>query len=264
LKETYCWLIVPEQPEPTGPILYEAHRISGQDNFYECAARKLRQSELLIYRWSPDNLRIELDRYLWRDQPHVGIKQLWEYLARYCYLPRLYNEDVLLQAVSDGVARPDAPFGYATLVEPDGKYKGLAFGQSASIYFDDNGVIVRPEIALKQIEATGSAQAPVQTVASTASAGSQARPYTPTEPAQPRLTTRYHGTVSLHPQRVNREMATIVEEIIQHLTSLTGTQVEITLEISAERETGFDDATVRIINENSRTLKFKSHEFEGN
>jgi hypothetical protein len=58
-------------------------------------------------------------------------------------------------------------------------------------------------------------------------------------------------------------MATIVEEIIQRLTSLTGTDVEITLEIGAERLSGFDDSTVRTINENSRTLKFKSHGFEG-
>jgi hypothetical protein len=57
-------------------------------------------------------------------------------------------------------------------------------------------------------------------------------------------------------------MSTIVEEIIQRLTSLTGTDVQITLEISAERHSGFDEATVRTINENCRTLKFKSHGFE--
>jgi hypothetical protein len=75
--------------------------------------------------------------------------------------------------------------------------------------------------------------------------------------------TRYHGTVSLEPQRINKEMAMIVEEIIQRLTSLTGADVTVTLEISAERPAGFDDATVRTISENSRTLKFRSHGFEG-
>lgn len=262
LQETYSWLIVPTQPEPTGPIDYQAHRISGQDSFYDRAARKLRQSELLIQRWSPDNLRMELDRYLWRDQPHLALKQLWEYLARYCYLPRLYNEEVLLSAVSDGVIRPDAPFGYATMVGLDGVYKGLSFGNSTSIYFDDSAVIVRPEIAQAQLEAARQAQQPTRPAPSAPSSGSQERPYTPTEPVQPKLTMRYHGTVSLDPQRANREMSTIVEEIIQRLTSMTGTQVEITVEISAERSSGFDDATVRTINENSRTLKFKNHGFE--
>ncbi len=265
LQETYSWLIVPTQPEPTGPIDYQAHRINGQDSFYDRAARKLRQSELLIQRWSPDNLRMELDRYLWRDQPHLGLKQLWEYLACYCYLPRLYDEDVLLEAVGDGIARADAPFGYATMVGLDGAYKGLAFGQPASnLYFDDNAVLVHPEIAQEQIEAARQAQAPANTtLISTPLGGNQPKPTAPVESAQLRLTTRYHGTVSLDPQRINREMAMIVEEIIQRLTSLTGTDVEITLEIGAERLSGFDDSTVRTINENSRTLKFKSHGFEG-
>ncbi len=261
LQETYSWLIVPTQDEPTRPIDYQAHRISGQDSFYDRAARKLRQSELLIYRWSPDNLRIELDRYLWRDQRHVGLKQLWEYLARYCYLPRLYSQDVLLETVRDGVSRPDAPFAYATMVGADGQYKGLALGRSTAIYFDDSSVILRPEIARAQLEAevqTGSLP-PSPPISPVEGSGG---PTTPASPTPPRLMTRYHGTVSLDPQRVNREMALIVEEIIQRLTSLTGTQVEITLEISAERESGFDDATVRTISENSRTLKFKSHGFE--
>ena len=66
----------------------------------------------------------------------------------------------------------------------------------------------------------------------------------------------------LDPQRANKDMALIVDEIIQRLTSLTGTEVEITLEISAHRRAGFDESTVRTIGENSRTLKFKNHGFE--
>lgn len=260
LQETYSWLIVPAQPEPTGPIYYEAHRISGQDSFYDRAARKLRSSELLIQRWSPDNLRMELDRFLWRDQPHLGVKQLWEYLARYCYLPRLYNEDVLLEAVSDGVVRPDAPFGYATMMGLDGIYKGLTLGHSTTIYFDDNAMIVRPEIALAKLEAARQTQRQIPTSPSSPISG-QSGPDSFENPPRPRIT-RYHGTVSLDPQRINREMGTIVEEIVQRLTSLTGTEVTITLEISADRASGFDDGTVRTISENSRTLKFKSHGFE--
>ncbi|TVR19705.1 MAG: ATP-binding protein [Anaerolineaceae bacterium] len=263
LEETYSWLIVPTQPEPTGPIHYDAHRIAGQANFYERAAQKLHQSEFLIPRWSPDNLRGELDRYLWHDQPHVGVKQLWEYFARYCYLPRLYDKNVLLEALNNGVMRSDAPFGYATMVGEDGVYKGLAIGSSTNIYFDNTSVIIRPEVAQAQIEATEQTQSS-QAVdrPATSKTGVADAPSTPTAPPQPRLKTRYHGTVSLDPQRTNKEMATIVEEIVQRLTSLTGTQVEITLEISAERASGFDDATVRTISENSRTLKFKNHGFE--
>jgi hypothetical protein len=66
----------------------------------------------------------------------------------------------------------------------------------------------------------------------------------------------------LESQRVNREMGLIFEEVIQRLTSLTGCEVDIHLEIRARRAEGFDEATVRTISENSQTLKFNSHEFE--
>jgi len=263
LQETYSWLIVPAQPDPTGPIELQASRISGQDSFYDRAARKLRQNGMLIPRWSPDTLRMELDQYLWRDQAHLGIKQLWEYLSRYCYLPRLYDQDVLLKAIRDGVLRDDAPFAYATQVTLDGNYKGLVLGQSTTIYFDDNAVIVRPEIAQEQIEAMRQSQSSVQSPSTTSptAVGDQSSTTAPVE-SLPKAITRFHGTVSLDPQRVNREMGMIVEEIIERLTSLTDTDVEITLEISATRPVGFDDTTVRTINENSRTLKFRNHGFE--
>src|SRR5690606_565093 len=103
LQETYSWLIVPVQPQPTGRVELQTFRIGGEDSFYDRAARKLRQGEQLIPRWAPHNLMMELDNYLWRDEPHLSLKQLWEYLARYCYLPRLYSEEVLIGAVQDGV-----------------------------------------------------------------------------------------------------------------------------------------------------------------
>ena len=127
LMETYSWLIVPEQPEATGPIQFQAYRISGADNVYGRAARKLRQSGLLITEWSPTMLNMELDRYLWRGQPHVKLQQVWDDLARYCYLPRLYDEAVLLDAVRAGIAAADAPFGYADGIDGSGSYQRLLY-----------------------------------------------------------------------------------------------------------------------------------------
>ncbi len=268
LQETYSWLIVPVQPDPTGDIEFQAHRLPGQDSFYERASRKLRQSGMLIPAWSPDTLLLEMEQYnLWRDGSHVGLKQIWEYLTRYCYLPRLLDQSVLLDAVREGISREDAPFGYATMVGADGTYKGLIFRHPVStIYLDDSAVLVRADSAEQQQQREHQKHEQVSLASSAASvvnSSSGKSITTQPEPQKTRSITRYHGTVALDPQRVNREMSTIVEEIVQRLTSLTGTNVEITVEISAERGAGFDDATVRTISENSRTLKFKAHGFEG-
>jgi hypothetical protein len=66
----------------------------------------------------------------------------------------------------------------------------------------------------------------------------------------------------LDSQRANKDMAVIVEEVIERLTSIVGAEVEITLEIDGRLAEGFDENTIRTISENSRTLKFEQYGFE--
>ena len=66
----------------------------------------------------------------------------------------------------------------------------------------------------------------------------------------------------LDPERVGRDASRIAEEVISHLTALSGADVTVTLEIEAALPNGTPDHVVRIVTENSRTLKFKSQGFE--
>ena len=61
---------------------------------------------------------------------------------------------------------------------------------------------------------------------------------------------------------MHKDMGVIVEEVVQRLTSQVDCEVEVTVEIQAERPEGFDEGTVRTISENSRTLKFDHYGFE--
>lgn len=61
---------------------------------------------------------------------------------------------------------------------------------------------------------------------------------------------------------MNRDASQIADEVLQHLTSLVGANVKVTLEIEARVENGIPDNVIRTVNENCRTLKFKSQEFE--
>jgi predicted AAA+ superfamily ATPase len=264
LMDTYNWLIVPWQSEPLGGIEWETFRISGSESFYDRAARKLLKDGLLIPAWSPDNLRMEMERFnLWGDSPHVPLKQLWEYFGRYCYLSRLLDENVLLGAIKDGISRLDAPFAYATGIE-DERYLGLAFRSASSIYFDNQSLLVQPEAAQKQIdEEQRHKPVPVPTPGGF-DGGLRPSDDDDLEPddGDSPIATRYYGTVELDAQRINREIGVIVEEVIQRLTSMTGCDVEVHLEVRASRPEGFDEAAIRTISENSRTLKFDTHEFD--
>lgn len=68
--------------------------------------------------------------------------------------------------------------------------------------------------------------------------------------------------MQLDAQRLTSQVDQIVDEILQHLTSLTGCEVEVSLEIRAWWRDGFDEAIIRTVTENSRTLKFKGYGFE--
>jgi hypothetical protein len=57
-------------------------------------------------------------------------------------------------------------------------------------------------------------------------------------------------------------MGQIAEEILQHLTTLAGAKVKVTVEIEAEVPDGVNEDFQRALNENCQTLHFKSHGFE--
>ena len=68
--------------------------------------------------------------------------------------------------------------------------------------------------------------------------------------------------MTLDATRVGRDAGRVAEEVIAHLTGLVGAKVTVTLEVEAEIPSGASDQVVRIVTENSRTLKFTSQGFE--
>ncbi len=60
------------------------------------------------------------------------------------------------------------------------------------------------------------------------------------------------------PRRNTGEIAT---EVAQHLLTLPGASIDLTLEIQATISEGALDTTIRTVTENCRTLKFKDTAF---
>ena len=106
IKEAYCWLLVPYIDKNTDmkTIVWDTIRISGgNDSIISKAAKKMLQNEQIITKWAPALLLMELDNVLWRETDNIAVKKLWEYLCTYCYLPRLANENVLMDAIQTGL-----------------------------------------------------------------------------------------------------------------------------------------------------------------
>lgn len=263
LREAYNWLIVPTQPEPLGDVVLQATKISGSDSFYERAGRKIRQDSLLIDDWSPEGLNMEvLTPFLWnREQWEVSLRDLWEYLAQYVYLPRLFDQDVLVGAVQDGAARTDAPFAYATSVDSEGYHTGVVYCAPGRVYSDDSSLLVHPDYI--RVRAPRAPELPpVPGAGDNVTGGGPGSGVTPPHVVKPRVKSRYYGRVQVDPKRASKKMNELIDEVIQHLTSLVDCDVEISVEINATRPSGFDDTTCRVIRENTRTLGFEISDFE--
>jgi hypothetical protein len=280
IPETYRWLIVPGQSDPRGEVEWTDLPLQGHDPLAVRAAKKLRNEELLLTHLGGIRLRHELDRVpLWRGD-HVGIKLLAEDMARYLYLPRLRDADVLLGAIRDGVERmtwQGETFACAEgWDEARKRYVGLRGGKAGPVSAEDGQMLlVRPDVAAKQLAAeaerekqrTGdeSGDRPDEgnvtddgtTPPDDKKSGKRVGP----EP-QPKKVSRFHGTVPLDSLRLGRDAAQIAQEVVQHLTSLVGARVTVTLEIAAELPDRASDRLIHVVTENCRTLHFDQYGFE--
>jgi predicted AAA+ superfamily ATPase len=274
MAETYQWALVPYQPEPTGPVQWDAIKVEGSGALAERASRKLVNGGALMVRYPAELLRGQLTAPgplapLWADG-HVAVNALWDAFARYIYLPRLRDIGVLLDTVAGG---PESlaweHHGFAVADGYDdvtGRYLGLVTG-SAAAGATGTSLVVRPDRAAAQLAADVAAaptdiaetatSAPTSHL-STAPAGSVPVPADRPDD-KPR---RFYGVARLDPQRYQRDFSRIAQEIIANLGAQFGTDLEITVEISAVNPGGFDDATLRAVKENSDILKLQQGGFE--
>ena len=264
LDPSYQWLLVPQQDGPN-PIEWQIKKFAGNqiDSMGALpvrAANNLVKDEQLLIKWSPASLDLELDRYIWKDgREDIKVKDLWELFATYVYLPRLRSADTLLEAIKDGTASKDY-LGYATSKTPDGAYAGLAFShRAANVFLDDLGVVVRADVAAKASGAVESEAPPKPEPGQDSDAGVRIRTGEVAAPSAPK---RFYGTIKLNPQRLATAAGQVGEEVLQHLTGLVDSQVEVTLEITVKVAEGIPDRVVRTVSENANTLKFEHFDFE--
>ena len=277
INETYCWLLVPyiDQDGDMKSIQWEISSISGgDDSIVTKAARKMIQSEQLITNWAPALLLLHLDDLLWSDRNDIQIKQLWGYLSTYCYLPRLASYSVLEDTILRGLTS-DEYFAIAGAYSGN-RYVDLRYHETL-LSINQSDLLVKMPVALKQLVAEsrdapqpggisvqpGEGQNPGRTPGggpggeNGPDAGGSARP-----PEPENSCTRFFMNAKLDSTRVNRDVNTYVQEIIQHLMAVDGSNVELTLEVSAAAPNGFPSGTVRTVSENCRTLRITDFGFD--
>lgn len=218
---------------------------------------------------------MELDRVLWKDSDHIQVKQLWEYLCSYCYLPRLSGCGVLEDAIKRGLESREY-FGVAAGFS-DGRYMELSLGE-ARVFVNSSDLLVKPAVARAQIEAdAAAARAAAEKADADAGAtqdgggfdvefgdttteaydngdgGTSTVSTTEVTFVPKRRKTTFRMASKLGNTRVNRGIQNIMDEVVSQLNAI-GADVELTFEVRARVEDGIPPETVRAVSENCSTL----------
>ncbi len=285
IGQTYVHALVPEQPNPGQPITWSVEKADGQET--QLAARtsaRLARAGLLTDVSAPRTLRLDLDTKLARawESGHVSVGALWSFYAQYPYLTRVKNREVMVTAIRDVVAQFTwASEGFALADSFDastGRYTGLVIPGAGAVAggITDATLLVKPDVALAQApvivdercptcgglkhEGDCPADPPPGTSCATCGKPAHTGPCEGTPHVVPN--TKYFGVYEIDAERYGRDLTRLSQEILQHLASLDGVELDVTIEIQARKADGFPDDKMRVILENSRALKFKQSGFE--
>ena len=273
VMEAFRWLLVPYCGKSNlGDILWEKLALpSGTTNLMEEIERQLRDNELVIESWAPVHLHTELKNWFWTNgDTKKKALEVWQAFCNYLYLPRLSSRGVFVQTINAGSGSRDF-FGLAQAMKED-SFLGFSFGKACLVTLDASLLLISPEKAINhelreppEIKGLDKPE-PVLPPPGGKDTNGKGPDKTPggdgskkTEPLR-----RFVGSVSIDPMAAKMQTQDIINEVISCLFQHPGSKVQLTLEITAETDAqgGFNDATLRAVRENSRTLHFKFAEFE--
>ncbi|EKY6587818.1 ATP-binding protein [Escherichia coli] len=273
VRDAYKWLMAPLQ-EPGQDLVWETAQISSNaPKLVQEIENRLIEEEWLIKTWSPVHLRNLLEKYYFTNGTHqVSAIKVWQDACQYLYMPRLVNDQVLRGTIEEAVKSDDF-FAFAA-GEREERYEGFAFGRSATVFLDENCLLISRESALQYVDKlkaeassknadtgsvtdngssvdTGSVIDTISTVIPDSGSG-----------VSETIKQQFYGSVRLDPLKAKIDFATLMDEVVQNFTSQLGVDVVISVEINARSEKGFDANLQRAIKENCNMLNFGNAEFE--
>lgn len=256
IKEAWRFLIYPVQNAPDAKLELSVCQISGQENILAAASRRLVDDEGIFVKLGPVRLdRALTDNGIWRDNPHLHLKDLAEYMGRFIYLPRLESRHVLAGAVKSAVSQlVHGQFAYAQAWDADQeKYTGLVIdgAANANVLIDSESVIVASEVA--------EAHRPP--------AAGHADPETPSGSVVEKIDkkvvpemkkTRFYGAVDISADLPGKAFGAVIDGIVNELkhSGADKANINIRVEIDARHVDGFTQEDVRTLRENADTLGF--------
>ena len=106
IPETWNNLIVPYQNEPSiiEPFFEHKTLSGGKGSLAERAGEKCVQEDYIFEQIGARIIRDKLNEFLWKDKSHVQVRELIDWCRKYLYLPRIANDQVILNSLINPMA----------------------------------------------------------------------------------------------------------------------------------------------------------------
>lgn len=269
LVECYRHLMIPEQVN-LNKVNFETRRIGTSNSNIASAVEKiLVEEEYIIQRWSPVFLKKHLlDNYFKNGQTEISVLKVWQDCCTYYQMPRLLNEDVLVQTMTDGVTKGDY-FGFADGKEGE-KYLGFKYGEQIfTLGIDDSSLLIENEVAanykVKSIQSVSVPSTPESTPASetysTAPGSRELASNVQSSSPSKKQYKNFYGSIEIDPVTGTFQVQNVIQELVSLFTTKPGIHVSLKLDIEATSSVPFDDNTVRAAKENSAVLRLETFGF---
>ena len=151
IPRAYRWAIAPAQVNAQRTeftMSAEQTQILDDGDIVKSAFETFKAREDVIEYETHESLDALLKKYIWDNNAHISIQDLWNMMTQYVYMPRLISKDVLTDAIKEGVQA--GTFGYAEYYEAEQEnYQGMSFAEPL-LALDMKGLLVKPEIARRK------------------------------------------------------------------------------------------------------------------
>ena len=146
IPKAYRWAIAPAQQDSQRAefsLSPEQTKILEDGDIVKSAFETFKAREDVIEYETHESLDALLKKYIWDNNAHISIQDLWNMMTQYVYMPRLISKDVLTDAIKEGVQA--GTFGYAEYYDAEQEnYQGMAFAEPL-LALDMNGLLVKPK-----------------------------------------------------------------------------------------------------------------------
>lgn len=259
LSQAYCNIFAPEKSEDSDlnrPMEVDEIKCTKEDNI-AAASEEFIAKEKIVEFLGFEVLQRLLDKFIWRDKDSVKLNQLWEYFAIYYYMPRLAEVNVLIDCVRRGVAAET--FGLAENFS-DGRYIDLRFGDVACGQISLENILVKAEVAKKQLEPLRIEPA-AEVVAETETAPEVPETVTDKPDLPPPLPTHFAMDVELDSVRYTANLKRYIDEVASCLMNLPNAKTSIRVAVNISVPDGVPADIQEIVEANCRDLKISADNF---